>query len=52
MTTSGARDQLVEQGTLHQTNKAGYLDSLLLLVQYWTDSGWVSEEQLRRLPSH
>lgn len=43
------RDQLVADGQLPAVERRDYLESLIAGIQYWTDSGWVSEEQLRRL---
>jgi len=41
------RDAFVAQGTLPHVNRQEYLLRLLDSVMYWTDSGWVTEGQLR-----
>ncbi len=41
------RDQLVDRGLLSEINSGDYTEELLRAVTYWTDSGWVTEGQLR-----
>ena len=41
------RNEIVQQGTLKSIDWTEYLSELTLAVKYWTDSGWVTEGQLR-----
>ena len=40
-------DSLVNFGAMSELERDAYLDSMLLKVTYWIDSGWVSEGQIR-----
>jgi hypothetical protein len=47
------RRQLVAEGKLEPIEDArAYFDSLRDAVTYWTDSGWITEGQLRAAENH
>ena len=43
------RDELVAAGALPKVDMSEYLNALRDSVQYWTDSGWVTEAQRRAI---